>query len=403
MARRRRKRYRWLAPVERERVLERLRAGDRVAEIVAAFGISRTTVYRIRDQAALTGRRGPHSGFRLSYRERVEIEVRLGVGESVRQIARAIGRSPSTVCREVARNGGRERYRPVGAERRAQRCAARPRSGKLAGCARLLAVVEAGLERRWSPQQISARLKRDHPNDEEMRISHETIYRSLYVQSRGELRRQLTVQLRSGRRTRQSRGRVERRGRIAEMVPIAERPPEVDDRRVPGHWEGDLLVGRANRSFIATLVERHTRYVLLARLGTERKTDHVIDALAQRIEDLPAHLVKSLTWDQGVELSAHQRFTSQTGIQVYFCDPHSPWQRGSNENTNGLLRQYLPKGTDLAVHDQLTLDAIAAELNGRPRKTLGWLKPAEKMLEVLTGQPTVLGSDRPEPPPITNP
>ncbi len=378
-----RKRYVWLAPVERERVLERLRAGDRVPEIVAAFGVSRMTVYRIRDHAALRGRRGSHSGFRLSFEERVQIGVRLELGESVRQIARVLGRSPSTVSRELARNGGRERYRPVRAERRAQRCAVRPRPGKLAGCPGLLAEVEAGLGRRWSPQQISARLKVDHPDDEEMRISHETIYRSLYVQSRGELRRQLTAQLRSGRRTRQTRGQVQRRGRIAEMVPIAQRPPEVDARRVPGHWEGDLLVGTANGSFIATLVERHTRYVLLARLGTERKTDHVIAALQERIKDLPRHLIKSLTWDQGVELAAHRRFTSETGIQVYFCDPHSPWQRGSNENTNGLLRQYLPKGTDLSVHDQQTLDQIAAELNGRPRKTLGWMNPAEKMAELL--------------------
>jgi transposase, IS30 family len=226
-------------------------------------------------------------------------------------------------------------------------------------------------------------LRLEHPDDPLMRISHETIYRSLYVQARGELRRQLTAQLRSGRSTRRTRGRVETRGRIVGMVPIANRPPEVDERRVPGHWEGDLLMGGAGKSAIATLVERHTRSVLLARLADGRGTEQVIEALKTRIEELPAHLLRSLTWDRGKELSAHQRFTVDTGVQVYFCDPHSPWQRGSNENTNGLLRQYLPKGTDLAVHDQAALDAIAAELNGRPRKTLARATPAEKMQALL--------------------
>jgi transposase, IS30 family len=377
-----RKRCRWLCPDDRERVLERLRGGESVAEIAAAFDVGRMTVYRIRDHAALAGRRGSHSGFRLSYRERVEIEVRLSHRESVQAIAATLGRSPSTISRELGRNGGREGYRSVRAEQRAQRCARRARPGKLAGCPRLLAEVERGLEERWSPQQISARLRVDHPDDEELRISHETIYRSLYVQSRGELRRQLSSHLRSGRSTRRSRGRVETRGRIAGMVSIAERPPEVDDRRVPGHWEGDLLIGAGGKSAIATLVERHTRYVMLARVE-DQSSLHVTDVLAERIKQLPDHLLKSLTWDQGRELAAHARFTSQTGIQVYFCDPHSPWQRGSNENTNGLLRQYLPKGTDLAVHDQAALDRIAAELNGRPRQTLGWLKPAEKMAQLL--------------------
>jgi IS30 family transposase len=270
----------------------------------------------------------------------------------------------------------------VRAEQRAQRCARRGRPGKLAGCPRLLAAVERGLGEQWSPRQISARLRVEHPDDEEMRISHETIYRSLYVQSRGELRRELTAQLRTGRRTRKPRGHGEKRGRIVDMVSIAERPPEVDERRVPGHWEGDLLLGAGGRSAVATLVERQTRYVLLARLEDQTSV-HVTQVLAERIAQLPAHLVKSLTWDQGRELAAHARFTSETGIQVYFCDPRSPWQRGSNENTNGLLRQYLPKGTDLAVHSQADLDAIAARLNGRPRQTLGWLKPAEKMAELL--------------------
>jgi IS30 family transposase len=216
-----------------------------------------------------------------------------------------------------------------------------------------------------------------------MRISHETIYQSLYVQSRGELRSQLAANLRRARKRRRARGAAEHRGRMADLVPIAERPPEVDERAVPGHWEGDLLVGKGGRSFIATLVERRTRYLMLARLGSERKSAHVTTALAETIARLPAHLALSLTWDQGNELAEHARFSARTGVAVYFCDPHSPWQRGSNENTNGLLRQYLPKGTDLAARSQVELDEIATELNGRPRQTLGWATPAEKMEELL--------------------
>jgi transposase, IS30 family len=377
-----RKRYRWLCPVERERVLERLRAGDRVLEIAAAFDVGKMTVYRIRDHAALAGRRVSHSGWRLSYEERAQIAARLELGQGVREIAAVLGRSPSTIGREIARNGGRARYRSLRAEQRAQRCARRPKATRLSARPGLLAAVEEGLEGFWSPEQISARLKHDHRDDEEMRISHETIYRSLYVQSRGELRWQLSKKLRTGRRTRRARGRVETRGQISEMVPIAQRPPEVDERRVPGHWEGDLLVGAGGRSAIVTLVERRTRYVLLAALEDQTSL-HVTDVLAERIAALPAHLARSLTWDQGREMAAHKRFTDQTGIQVYFCDPHSPWQRGSNENTNGLLRQYLPKGTDLSVHTRDDLDEIAVSLNGRPRQTLGWRNPAEKMLELL--------------------
>jgi transposase, IS30 family len=216
-----------------------------------------------------------------------------------------------------------------------------------------------------------------------MRISHATIYRSLFVQARGELRRQLAVNLRTGRAGRRPRGRADQRGRLVGMIPISERPPEADDRAVPGHWEGDLLLGAGGRSAIATLVERQTRYVLLAHLGETRSSEHVIAALKQRIEGLPTHLVRSLTWDQGRELAAHQAFTIDTGVQVYFCDPRSPWQRGSNENTNGLLRQYLPKNSDLAARGQVALDQIAAELNGRPRKTLDWMTPAEKMNQLL--------------------
>jgi transposase, IS30 family len=375
--------FRWLSPVEREEVAARIRAGDRIAEIVAAFGSSQTTVRRIADEVAVAGRRVGHSELRLSFVERERISRGIAAGESGRAIARALGRSASTVCREIRACGGRDRYRALSAERRAQRCSRRPKPTKLSSSPRLLRLVEDGLERRWSPEQISARLRADYPEDRELRISHETIYRSLYVQSRGELRQQLAANLRTGRTKRRPRGRRDDRGRIVGMVPIAQRPPEVDDRRVPGHWEGDLLIGAGGRSAIATLVERQTRYVLLARLGTDRTTGHVTEALKERIQDLPAHLVRSLTWDQGREMAAHQAFTVDTGVQVYFCDPHSPWQRGSNENTNGLLRQYLPRSSDLAACGQVALDQIAAELNGRPRKTLDWRTPAEKITDLL--------------------
>lgn len=379
-----RRRRRLLSPGERVLVRARFRAGARPVEVMAEFGVSHGSAYRLRDEAALVRRRVEYSPHRLSFEERERIFVGVHRGESDSEIARALGRDRSTIGREIRRCGGhRQHYRPLRAERVAQRLAGRPKPTKLSRSPQLVAVVEDGLARRWSPQQISARLKRDYPDDEGMRISHETIYQSLYVQSRGELRRQLTANLRTGRGTRRSRGRADGRGRIAEMVPIAERPPEADDRRVPGHWEGDLLIGSSGKSAIATLVERQTRYVLLARLGHDRTTEHVIDALKARISELPDHLVKSLTWDQGRELAAHQRFTNRTGIQVYFCDPHSPWQRGSNENTNGLLRQYLPRELDLAARSQVELDEIAAELNGRPRKTLDWDTPAERMQTLL--------------------
>jgi IS30 family transposase len=375
--------YRWLDPVEREEVAASLGAGVAVRDLVVRYGSSKTTILRIGEEARLGRRRVAHSPFRLSFGDRERISRGLAAGESARVIAGELGRAPSTITREIAGCGGRERYRAVRAERAALERARRPKPTKLSRCPRLLAEVAAGLGRHWSPQQISARLRCEYPDDREMRISHETIYQSLYVQGRGELRRQLAANLRTGRGKRRARGTIERRGRILDMVPISERPPEVSDRAVPGHWEGDLLIGAGGRSAIATLVERQTRYVMLARLGSDRTTGHVIEALKQRITQLPADLVLSLTWDQGKELAAHQRFSSETGIDVYFCDPHSPWQRGSNENTNGLLRQYLPRNLDLAARSQIELDEIAAELNGRPRQTLAWMTPAEKMEELL--------------------
>jgi transposase, IS30 family len=378
------RRYRWVRPDERARIAARLVEGASVRELAVQFGCSGRTVLRIGDEAALARRVG-RSPRRLSFAERERISRGIAAGESDSEIARALGRHRSTIGREIRACGARRgRYRALAAERAARARARRPKLGKLARSPRLLAAVQAGLERRWSPEQISARLRLEYPDDAEMRISHETIYRSLFVQARGELRRQLSANLRRGRGTRRQRGRGrDQRGRIVDMIAISERPPEVADRAVPGHWEGDLLLGAAGRSAIATLVERQTRYVMLARLGSDRSTEHVIAALKAQIQTLPAHLARSLTWDQGKELAAHKTFTVQTGIDVYFCDPRSPWQRGTSENTNGLLRQYLPKGSDLAACSQLALNEIAAELNGRPRKTLAWQTPAEKMTELL--------------------
>jgi IS30 family transposase len=370
-----------LTPVDRAVIERRLRAGEKPRVIAADFECSPETVRRVRGDLFMR-RRVTDSGFRLSFEERIEISIRVARGETNAEIGRALGRHRSTIGREITRCQSRGHYRPLPAQRGADRLARRPKPTRLAANPVLLAAVETGLRKRWSPQQIASWLRREYPDDVAMHVSHETIYQSLYVQSRGELRRELTAQLRRRRTRRKPQGQREDRGRITDMVMIAERPPEVDDRRVPGHWEGDLILGAGGRSAVATLVERHTRYVLLARLEDQTSV-HVTDVLARRIAGLPDHLVKSLTWDQGKELAAHKQFTDATGIQVYFCDPHSPWQRGSNENTNGLLRDYLPKGTDLSVHSQADLDAIAAELNGRPRMTLDWWKPAEKMAQLL--------------------
>jgi IS30 family transposase len=375
--------YRWLRPPERRAIEERLRDGARVKQIVEQSGCSPATVRRIRDQARVRRRRVHHSRLRLRFEERERISRGIAAGESARTIARGLRRAPSTITREIERAGGRPRYRALAAERHACERLARPKAGKLSRSPRLLAAVAAGLERRWSPQQISATLKLEHPHDQEMHIAAETIYQSLYVQSRGRLRKNLTRYLRSGRSRRKPRGGPTGQGRIPDMVSISERPAEVQDRAVPGHWEGDLIVGKANRSFIGTLVERQTRYVMLTDLGNDATTETVTAKIAAQIARLPEHLRLSLTWDQGREMARHRDFTVATGVKVYFCDPHSPWQRGSNENTNGLLRQYFPKGTDLTVHGQVELDRVAAELNGRPRQTLGWRTPAEKMVELL--------------------
>jgi IS30 family transposase len=334
------------------------------------------------------------SGRYLSFAEREEIAVGLAAGKSQAQIAREVGRHPATISREVARNS------PAKGQRRAKRCLAyrarwaqhqaderarRPKLGRIGSCPRLRAEVQAGLDQHWSPEQISNRLRVDFPDDEGMRVSHETIYRTLYVQGRGELKRQLAGRLRTGRALRKPhRSTTERRGRIPDMVNISARPPEAADRAVPGHWEGDLIIGANGASAIGTLVERTTRFTLLLHLPGAHGPEQVRDAMTTQIRRLPQHLTTSITWDQGIEMHQHAQFTIDTGIQVYFCDPRSPWQRATNENTNGLLREYFPKGLDLTQFPAAYLDAVAEELNARPRKTLNWRTPTEALTALLS-------------------
>jgi IS30 family transposase len=324
------------------------------------------------------------SALRLSLAEREEISRGLVGGESLRAIARRLRRASSTISREVAANGGRRRYRACRADKAAVRRVRRPKVSKLATCSRLRAIVEDKLELRWSPTQISGWLVDTFPDDPEMRVSHETIYLSLFVQSRGALRKELTRYLRSGHSTRRPKGHtvMNGQGQLRGTLNISERPAEANDRAVPGHWEGDLLMGKGMRA-IATLVERKTRFVMLIALPNGHAADVVADALAEKIVELPEQLRRSLTWDQGKEMAAHARFTVKTGLPVYFCDPRSPWQRGSNENTNGLLRQYFPKRTEISHYTQTDLDAVAAELNGRPRQTLGFKTPSHALDEAL--------------------
>ncbi len=330
------------------------------------------------------------TGRYLTFAEREEIALLRAAGLGVRAIARRVGRDASTVSRELARGclkrRPRGRYRASVAQARAEERARRPKPSKLALHPLLRAYVQQGLIDGWSPEQITARLVEDFPDDESMRTSHEAIYQALYVQGRGGLRRELTACLRTGRALRKPRRRVDGRGtrRIPDMVLISERPAEADDRAVPGHWEGDLIVGANSSSAIGTLVERTTRFVMLLHLPDDHRAETVRDAIVDTITTLPTALRRSLTWDQGSELTRHTEITVAADLPVYFCDPHSPWQRGTNENTNGLLRQYFPKGTDLAGYPAEHLDAVAAQLNGRPRKTLSWKTPAEALARLLS-------------------
>jgi len=321
----------------------------------------------------------------LTLAEREKIRDLRAAGESFRAVGRALGRPASTISREVKANSGGDGYQPYEAHRASAARRPRPKESKLAADGPLREFVRDGLRKRWSPEQVCHALRKEHPGDRSMRVSVETIYQALYLQARGGLKREVQAAVRTGRTRRvPRRDPGQRTQRFTDpMIMISDRPAEAEDRAVPGHWEGDLIIGEGGRSAIGTLVERATRYTMLVRLPHGHDAESVRDGLVKVIETLPAHLRGSLTWDQGAEMARHRQFTMATGMPVYFCDPHSPWQRGSNENTNGLLRQYFPKGTDLSVHGPEDLEHVAQELNGRPRKTLGWDTPAERLRDLL--------------------
>jgi IS30 family transposase len=359
---------------------DRWRKGDSLERIAQLFDRGHGSVARI---LLMTGGIRPPKRVRsrrtLSVAEREEISRGVVAGCSLRSIAASLNRSPSTISREIQRNGGQQQYRATVADQAAWDRAHRPKTCKLAQNPALARVVANKLQSAWSPRQIAGWLKRTYPDDETYQVSHETIYRTLFIQARGALKKELLQHLRRTRRMRRSRHHTQKtadHGRITDAVSIRERPTEAEDRAVPGHWEGDLLFGSKN-SQIATLVERHSRYVLLARVKS-KDTETVINALIKQAHTLPRELYRSLTWDRGSEMADHKRFTLDTDIKVYFCDPQSPWQRGSNENTNGLLRQYFPKGMDLSNVHQNRLDAVARQLNERPRETLNFETPAER-------------------------
>jgi IS30 family transposase len=361
----------------------RVARGETWPVVAASVGVTVRTVARVLQKAGPVPPRWTGRGRgQLSLDERVAIEDLVDERTSFAAIGRKLGRSTSTISREVDANGGRDGYRAFRADERAYENARRPKVRKLEANSEQAAVVVEMLLKKWSPQQVAGRLKLEFPDRPEMWVSHETIYESLYVQPRGWLRKELSIALRTGRVKRRPQGRLPRGWRLVGLPMISERPAEADDRAVPGHWEGDLIIGKNNQSGIVTLVERTSGFVMLAKID-DLSAETVCAAVAAKIETLPAELRRSLTWDQGSEMSAHAKFTVRTGLAVYFCDPHSPWQRGSNENTNGLLRQYFPKSTDLSIYSQQHLDEVAAELNDRPRQRFGWMKPSEKLAELV--------------------
>ena len=370
---------------QKAEIWDRWQRGESMRSIGRLFDRGSSSIYPL--LARTGGIRPPErrrSRLALTLAEREEVSRSLGAGFSLRSIARQLRRAPSTISREVQRNGGQLVYRATSADEAAWGRARRPKPCKLANQPALCQTIAEKLVRKWSPQQIAGWLKREHPDDEGARVSHETIYRSLFIQARGVLKKELLAHLRSTRAIRRSRHASLKRdglGQIKDAISIRERPATVEDRAIPGHWEGDLIAGSKN-SFIATLVERRTRYVMLAKVSG-KETQTVVAALAAQVQHLPRELRLSLTWDRGKELADHKSLTLATALDIYFCDPHSPWQSGSNENTNRLLRQYFPKGTDLSVHSQEQLDIVARELNERPRMTLNYCSPAEKFEECV--------------------
>ncbi|WP_455709534.1 IS30 family transposase [Microbispora rosea] len=384
---------------EREEYFRLMDQGFSSMEACRIVGINYRTGKRWRNGRAPTGKQrgappvrrpaAPPSDTSRYLREdeRIHIADRLRQRVSIREIARELGRAPSTISREIRRNQHptNGQYRPHAGQARADARRPRPKPSKIGQNPELRAYIQDHLHKRWSPEQIVQSLRRTFPERAEMHVCHETIYQALYVQGRGELRRELTRALRTGRAMRKPRRLAQQRQPrySAPMVMISERPAEADDRAVPGHWEGDCIIGKNGTSAVGTLVERTTRYVMLVHLPIDRSAERMRDALVETMAALPAQLKRSLTWDQGSEMGRHHEFSSTADMPVYFCDPASPWQRGSNENTNGLLRQYFPKGTDLSVHTREDLDAVAAELNSRPRKTLDWDTPAERLAMLL--------------------
>jgi IS30 family transposase len=374
-----------LSQADRIRIESLIQGGETFATAAAAAGCSTKSVQRFLASTGGVRRRvKERSPLRLALAEREEVSRGLVAGDSLRAIAARLGRAPSTISREVGWSG-RTGYRAWRADSEATKRSLRPKPAKLAVDSRLCREVERGLVLRWSPQQIAARLVHEYPDDLEMRVSHETIYRTLFVQARGALRRELTACLRTGRTQRRPHMRSEQSnaGRLRNMILISERPPEVEDRAVPGHWEGDLIIGKNGRSAIGTLVERSSRLVVLLHLPHGRTAEDVRTALTRQVSRLPVELRRTLTWDRGNEMADHVQFTTATNMAVYFCDPHSPWQRGSNENTNGLLRQYFPSKTDLSLHSAAHLNAVARQLNNRPRQTLNWMTPSEVFAGLL--------------------